>query len=279
MMTSQATCIPLQVVLTKLTDDEIHKHMCANIPSKPKTVTSPKIKLCTVTIRKLPLTYGQSVFLKEHTPSLTACSFAGKKPPPIPLKSSRKVATTCTFKTLKQHVHVFSVRRHILKKHHTKAYLKCRVAGCLMAYVTFHTVRNATAHHRLHHPAITYKCSSCAKITQTPNSLRLHMYHHRPKPYKCNVCDLGFVYQSKLKQHRRRHTKQKMYQCFHGGCNWKYRHPQDLTRHIKSHQQKCFECNFCDKWFAEKRLLKRHQVVHQSINVYFCKKLRARIQT
>ena len=98
------------------------------------------------------------------------------------------------------------------------------------------------------------------------------MYYHRNKQYQCNVCDQSFVYQSKLKQHKRRHTKLKMYQCFHGGCNRKYRHPQDLTRHIKSHQEKSFECDFCDKKFAEKRLLKRHLIVYQNIKVYKCEK-------
>ena len=89
------------------------------------------------------------------------------------------------------------------------------------------------------------------------------MYYHKVKQYKYNVCDQSFVYQSKLKQHKRRHTKLKMYKCFHGGCNKKYRHPQDLIRHIQSHQKKSFECDFCEKKFAEKRLLKRHIVVHQ----------------
>ena len=164
------------------------------------------------------------------------------------------------------------MERHILKRCHTKAYLKCRVQGCCMAYVTFHSVRSATAHHTLHHPLVTYKCSKCTKIAPTPNSLRLHMYYHKDKQFKCNVCNQKFVYQSKLKQHKRMHTKLKMYECFHGGCNKKYRHPQDLIRHIQNHQEKTFECDFCEKKFAEKRLLKRHILVHQNITPYICEK-------
>ena len=141
-----------------------------------------------------------------------------------------------------------------------------------MAYVTFHSVRSATAHHLLHHPSVTYKCSMCTKIAPMPNSLRLHMYYHKNKKYKCNVCNQKFVYRSKLKQHKCMHTKLKMYECFHGGCNKKYRHPQDLIRHIQIHQEKIFECDFCEKKFAEKRLLKRHTVVHQNITLYTCEK-------
>ena len=133
-------------------------------------------------------------------------------------------------------------------------------------------MRNVTAHHILHHPSVTYKCSMCAKIAPMPNLLRLHMYYHKHKQYKCNVCNQSFVYQSKLKQHKHRHTKLRMYECFHGGCNKKYRHPQDIIRHIQSHQEKSFECDFCEKKFAEKRLLKRHIVVHQNIDAYTCEK-------
>ena len=137
-----------------------------------------------------------------------------------------------------------------------------------MAYVTFHSVRSATAHHALHHPLVTYKCSKCTKIAPMPNSLRLHMYYHKDKQFKCNICNQKFVYQSKLKQHKRMHTKSKMYECFHGGCNKKYRHPQDLIRHIQYHQEKTFECDFCEKKFAEKRLLKRHSSTSKYYPIY-----------
>ena len=68
------------------------------------------------------------------------------------------------------------------------------------------------------------------------------------------------------------HTTMKKYECFHGGCNKKYRHPQDLIRHIQIHQDKSYECDFCDKKFAEKRLLKRHAVIHLKITPYKCEK-------
>ena len=141
-----------------------------------------------------------------------------------------------------------------------------------MAYVTFNSVCSITAHHLLHHPSVTYKCPKCTKIAPTPNSLRLHMYYHEDKQFQCEVCKQKFVYQSKLKQHKRSHTKLKMYECFHGGCNKKYRHPQDLIRHIQIHQEKSFECDFCVKKFVEKRLLKRHIVLHQNITPYICDK-------
>ena len=262
----QAVCKPLSISLTRLCRSEIMKYQHTNIKAKPNITSC--VKPCKVKIRNLSLRYDQTVQLKQFSQPDQERKLVLKKP----LQKFAQTQRKRTVKQVKRRVHVFNVQRHVLKKHHTKAYLKCRVQGCSMAYVTFHSVRNVTAHHILHHPSVTYKCSMCAKIAPMPNLLRLHMYYHKDKQYKCNVCDQRFVYQSKLKQHKRRHTKLRMYECFHGGCNKKYRHPQDLIRHIQSHQEKIFECDFCEKKFAEKRLLKRHIVVHQNIDAYTCEK-------
>ena len=261
-----AICKPLSVSLIRLCKWEIMKYQCTNIIVEPDLTSC--VKPCKVKIWNLPLRHDHSVQLKQFNQSDQEEKLVLKK-------STWKLTQTQWkhfVKQVKRRVHVFNVQRHILKRHHTKAYLKCRVQGCCMAYITFHSVRNATAHHLLHHPSVTYKCSMCTKIAPMPNSLRLHMYYHKDKQYKCNVCDQKFVYRSKLKQHKCMHTKLRMYECFHEGCNKKYRHPQDLIRHIQIHQEKIFECDFCGKKFAEKRLLKRHTVVHQNINPYTCEK-------
>ena len=105
-----------------------------------------------------------------------------------------------------------------------------------MAYITFHTVWSATAHHQWHYHTVTYKCSKCAKIMPTPNSLRLHLYYHQPKPYRCDTQTAS-----------QEAHQTKAIPLLSWGCNHKYKHPQDLTRHIETHQQKHYECNFCKK--------------------------------
>ena len=42
---------------------------------------------------------------------------------------------------------MFKVRRHILCKHKHKTYMKCRVKGCALAYITFNTVKALNTHH------------------------------------------------------------------------------------------------------------------------------------
>ena len=62
-------------------------------------------------------------------------------------------APTRATKAKPNYRHVFTLRRHVLRKHRTKMYLKCRVRRCPMAYDTFSSVCSLTAHHRLHHPS------------------------------------------------------------------------------------------------------------------------------
>ena len=179
----QAVCKLLSISLTRLCKSEIMKYQCTNIKAKPNITSC--VKPCKVKIWNLSLRYDQTVQLKQFSQPDQEHKLVLKKP----LQKFAQTQQKHTVKQVKHHVHVFNVQRHVLKKHHTKTYLKCRVQGCSMAYVTFHSVRNVTAHHILHHPSVTYKCSMCAKIAPTPNLLRLHMYYHKDKQYKCNVCN------------------------------------------------------------------------------------------
>ena len=121
-----------------------------------------------------------------------------------------------------------------------------------MAYVTYPTVHDINTPQIVDHIHITDNCMICQKTLLTPNSLRLHTYYHQQRKFKCDDCNQSFVYQSKLKQHRHWHITQRLYCCFHGGCSQKYKHPQDLNRHVATHQQNQHECDFCDKVFRKK---------------------------
>ena len=262
---------PFQVLVKKLTTAEI-AHYTNRQSSEKKPPPPPPVIPCSVHLQKLlprDIQDYQTVqaklrsrVKKIHQPRETADTSQTERP------TATKAPTVAA---LPKHRHVFAVKKHILKKCHTKMYLKCRVRGCVMAYVTFNTVHSMTSHHCLHHQNITYPCSNCDKKLPTPNSLRLHQYIHQAKTHKCNVCNDSFVYLSSLKQQQRKHCKQKVYECFHGTCNKKYKYPQDLRRHVQSHFTASHECDFCDKCFKEKRLLKHHLAVHQKTPAYKCK--------
>ena len=195
-ITPASTCRPIRVTLTRLSTEDIEKHQksdntarqctpSSRVPTKPTTVS---ITPCKVLINKLALSYEQTVILKQPRQIDTK-----------PVSKEHKIKKPRPQSQSKSCTHTFSMKKHVLKRRHTKTYLKCRVQGCSMAYVSFSTVRNATAHHRLHHPNTTFNCSKCAKILMTPNSLHVHMYHHKEMQYKCDSCDQTFVYKSKLK--------------------------------------------------------------------------------
>ena len=131
----------------------------------------------------------------------------------------------------------FKVRRHILRRHKYKTYIKCRVKTCALSYITFLTVKALNTHHHIYHSQISYKCQKCKKMIYTPSTWRFHMYCQKPKVYKCEHCDDQFMFRSKLKQHKCKHISQKLFKCFYGGCTVSYKHPQDLEWHTVVHQQ------------------------------------------
>ena len=165
----EAICKPLSVYLTRLSKDEIMKYQCANIEAKPQLVSC--VKPCKIIIWKLALRYGQTVLLKKHSEHSDECKLLTKKPLHKPTKALQK----CTIKQEKRRIHVFNMRRHILKKWHTKAYLKCRVHGCSMAYVTFNTEKCNSSPHTASPRRNLQMFQVCQKCTNTQLATTAHV--------------------------------------------------------------------------------------------------------
>ena len=95
----------------------------------------------------------------------------------------------------------FNLRRHVLRKSKYQTYLKCRVASCPLAYITFNTMKDLNTHHKLYHPNITYKCKNCGTRVTTPSSWKYHKYCQKPKLVACDICSKKFTYISRMRQH------------------------------------------------------------------------------
>ena len=103
--------------------------------------------------------------------SNTTCTdITTKKSLPVPPTLSPKTATKKTKKRIISghpsqihHQYTFNIQKHVLQKCRTRLYLKCRIPGCNMLYVTLHSVKELNAHHHIYHRGITYQCSACKK--------------------------------------------------------------------------------------------------------------------
>ena len=110
----------------------------------------------------------------------------------------RHIISRCPSQLMAPQQHMFQVCRHILRKTRVKIYLKCCALKCKMAYITFNSVKELNAHHKVFHSNVTYKCPWCRKTLVTPNSLKFYQYCHKPKTHICPDCNKHFTYISKL---------------------------------------------------------------------------------
>ena len=228
---SMVQVTPFQVVLTRLTKQQIERY--TKQPRIQSVRTPVNTDTCVQTVRSSPV--------RTHSMMTKARKSAHKK-----WLISGQPSKLCASN------YMFQVHRHILWKHHHRIYIKCRVKGCNLAYISFNSVKDLNAHHWLYHPNSHYKCHQRKKTVHIPSTWRYHQYCQYPKLHKCGDCNKFFLFKSTMKQHHRRHISQRLFKYFHGGCYMSYKHPQDLSRHTAMHQQITFECDLCDKTFKQK---------------------------
>ena len=261
--------MPFSVNLTRLSNATIRKYTKQPECLTVKTIKTLHLKRLTILVRRLPLTPSQSVNLQS--PCKTARpSTAAQSTETTTKRVVKRKRYISGYPSRQQQKYTFQFQQHTLKRQKKKVYLKCRITCCKLAYVTHHSVRSLNTHHRTYHLGVTYTCAMCSKLLTMPTAMKWHMYSHSSQVYKCDKCVKKFVYRSKLRQHHRSHLRQRLYQCYHGKCQRKYHHPQDLARHTLTHTMKTLECDLCEKTFRQKRLLRRHEAIHSATYQYSC---------
>ena len=178
--TAQVTNRPFSVTITRLMQAEIDLYT-----KKVKKVPGPKL---TIVVRKMSLQANQSVTQSTPQPNhprmpvspVVTHAKTRASAPQLPKKPRCKISGRPS-ELVQPRMHTFSVKPHILRKDKKKAYLKCRIPGCSMAYITFSTVRAINTHHQIYHRFITFNCGTCNKTLPIPNALWLHKYSHSMK--------------------------------------------------------------------------------------------------
>ena len=125
---SKVRLIPFQVQLTRLSEKELEKYMHNYDPKSAATLSRPS-RLSPVVTR-----------------SLTRSKQPQRKKRLISRHPSKINVPTYSFQ----------IRRHLLRKHRCRIYLKCRVRGCTLTYASFNRLKDLNTHHRIYHPTIYY---------------------------------------------------------------------------------------------------------------------------
>lgn len=113
-----------------------------------------------------------------------------------------------------------------------------------------------------------FQCDTCKKSFRNKSSLNKHkLVHKEKKDFMCGSCSYSCRTMRQLKEHELDNHSGlsdllvKPYAC--EKCNFRFKHPGHLTRHLKVHskditQSNQIKCEYCDSEFTEKYNLKVH---------------------
>lgn len=156
-----------------------------------------------------------------------------------------------------------------------------------------------TDHMKKHEEHQQFICSSCGKVFKTLNGLRQHEILHGERKLQCKFCPSRFHRRDHLRIHEATHTntnrkkKSKDISSSPGGrmfsCRFciaskstvvKFSAMRDLLRHYNEDHpndrvgsipgSKRFECDRCNRSFANSTLLRHHHMWHAGLHPYTC---------
>lgn len=124
-------------------------------------------------------------------------------------------------------------------------------------------------HHlkRVHKVGKTFDCDNCGKSFNLKNDLLLHMKTHLSIEYRekftCLVCLSEFLSKASLMNHEKtfHNDVDEIHPCDYEGCNKSFKSRMKFLQHKKAvHDGGKFMCIICNKFFASKQYLRKHNI-------------------
>ena len=119
-----------------------------------------------------------------------------------------------------------------------------------------------------------FNCPFCDYSSKSKMSVKQHVRRHtKEKPFECRECGKTFSQKAGVQQHMRSHSANKPHRCTEPNCGLTFKCLNALKTHVsmKHKGERPFKCNICLLTFPYSTSLRAHKRTHSDERPYQCR--------